>query len=305
MIMDKLKNLLTMLLGCILLAACETPIDVELPDYDPKLVIEGTIENGEVAVVTLTNSIPYFANINLEYIMQNVLVTDAEVTVTSSDSVSEQLMFQYYPEAPLQVAFVGRNLRGEEGKSYTLTVKYKGEIYTAVTTIPHTFDLDSLWFDCPSDLVNADSIRSIRVLMTDNAQEANFYSFKVKLSCPRFSDRLWVSTLPLAFDDKTFNGLTFNYELERYNVSTLLLGGMSEEELREYTRMTFRPGDTVYVKHSQIDYDTYRFMMTGGMEAVMGSNPFTNPAPVASNIRGDGVLGAWCGFASKVDTLVW
>lgn len=303
--MDKLKNLLTMLLGCILLAACETPIDVDLPDYDPKLVIEGTIENGEVAVVTLTNSIPYFANINLEYIMQNVLVTDAEVTITSSDSVSEQLMFQYYPDAPLSVAFVGRNLRGEEGKSYTLTVKYKGEIYTAETTIPHTFDLDSLWFDCPSDLVNADSMRTIRVLMTDNAQEANFYSFKVKLSCPRFSDRLWVSTLPLAFDDKTFNGLTFNYELERYNVSTLFTEGRSEEELREYTRMTFRPGDTVYVKHSQIDYDTYRFMMTGGMEAVMGSNPFTNPAPVASNIRGNGVLGAWCGFASKVDTLVW
>jgi len=303
--MNKLKSILAIALGCLMLSACETPIDVELPDYEPKLVVEGTIENGQPAVVTLTNSIPYFADINLEYVMQNVLVTDAEVTVTASDGESEQLQFQYCPDAPLSVAFVSRRLRGKENTSYTLTVKYKGDTYTAVTSIPHTFDLDSLWFDCPSDMVNADSMRSIRVLMTDNAQEANYYSFKVKVSCPRFTDRLWCSTLPLAFDDKTFNGMTFNYELERYGVSTLTAGSMSEREYQEYTRLTFRPGDTVYVKHSLIDYNTYRFMMTGGTEAIMGSNPFTNPAPVASNIQGKGVLGAWCGYASKVDTLVW
>ena len=303
--MSKLKTIILLLIVGLLATSCETPIEVELPDYEPKLVIEGTIENGEPAIVTLTKSIPYFEAIDLNYILQNVLVMDAEVTVTSSDGECEQLTFQYCPDAPLSVAFVSNTLRGKENTSYTLTVKYKEQTYTAVTTIPHTFDLDSLWFDCPLDLVDAEAMGSVRVLMTDNGDEDNFYAFKVKVACPQFTDRQWCSTLPIAFDDKTFNGLTFNYELERYGVSTLLTGDMTDEERQEYTRLSFRPGDTVYVKHSLMDYNTYRFMMTGGMEAVMGSNPFTNPAPVASNIQGEGVLGAWCGFASKVDKLVW
>ncbi|MCQ2284574.1 MAG: DUF4249 domain-containing protein [Bacteroidales bacterium] len=287
------------------ITSCETPIDVELPEYTPKLVIEGTIENGEPAIVFLSKSLPYFSEIDLNYLLNNVAVTDAEVTVTSSDGESEQLTFQYCPDAPLYFAFVSRNLKGKENTSYTLTVKYDGQTYTARTTIPHTFDLDSAWFDNPSEYVNADTMRTIRLLLTDDPSEVNYYSFKVKVSCPKFTDRLWACTLPMAFDDKTFNGCTFNYEIERFGVSTLFMAALSEEDRREQSRISFRPGDTVYIKHSLMDYNTYRFMMTGGNEAVMGSNPFTNPAPVFSNIEGENVLGAWCGFASKIDRIVW
>lgn len=289
----------------VLMFGCETEIEVDLPEYNPKLVIEGTIENGQPAIVFLSKSIPYYSNIDLEYLLKNVAVTDAEVYVTSSDGESERLTFQYCPDAPLYFAFVSNRLRGKENTTYTLTVKYNGETYTAETSIPHTFDIDSAWFDNPTELVTADTLRTIRILMTDDASEANYYRFQIKVSCPKFTDRLWASTLPLAFDDKTFNGITFNYELERYGVSTMATMGMSEEDRQSYSRLTFRPGDTVYIKHSLMDYNTYRFMMTGGTEAIMGSNPFTNPAPVASNIQGKEVLGAWCGFASKISRIVW
>jgi len=302
-----IRGFLPVLFTALLFGACETEIDVDLPEYEPKLVIEGTIENGEPAVVMLSRSIPYFADIDLNYIMHNLIITgdDAEVTVTSSDGESERLTFQYCPDAPLYLAFVSRNLRGRENTSYTLTVKYDGKEYHAVTSIPHTFDIDSLWFSWPSDIINADTMRTLRVLMTDNPAEANYYRFQIKVKCPKFSDRLWISTLPVAFDDKTFNGITFNYELERYGITTLHTAGMTDEQRLNYNRLTFRPGDTVYVKYSLMDYNSYRFMVTGGSEAIMGSNPFTNPAPVASNIEGENVLGAWCGFASKVDRIVW
>jgi len=289
----------------VIAAGCQSEIDVDMPEYEPKLVIEGTIENGQPAIVMLSKSISYLAEIDLDYLRDNVMITDAEVIVTSSDGESERLTFQFCPEAPLFFAFKSMNLKGKENTTYTLTVNYAGEQYTAQTTIPSTFALDSVRFDNPSEFVNSDSMRAIRIQMTDNPMENNYYAFSVKVHCPAFQDRLWVSSIPVAFDDKTFNGLTFNYEIERYGVSMLFASAMSEEERKAYSRMTFRPGDTVYVRHSQMDYGTYRFMITGGSEAVLGSNPFTNPAPVASNIKGERVLGNWSGFASAVDTLIW
>ena len=289
----------------VIVAGCQTEIDVEMPEYEPKLVIEGTIENGQPAIVMLSKSISYLAEIDLNYLRDHVMITDAEVIVTSSDGESERLTFQFCPEAPLFFAFKSMNLKGKENTTYTLTVNYAGEQYTAETTIPRTFALDSIRFDNPSEFVNSDSMRVVRIQMTDNPAENNYYAFSVKVHCPDFQDRLWASSVPVAFDDKTFNGLTFNYEIERYGVSMLFAAAMSDEERRAYSRMTFRPGDTVYVRHSQMDYNTYRFMVTGGSEAVLGSNPFTNPAPVESNIKGERVLGNWSGFASAVDTLIW
>lgn len=284
---------------------CQQEIEVDLPDYEPKVVVEGTIENGKPAMVILSKSISYFANIDLSYLLNNVFIRDAEVYVTSSDGETERLTFQYCDESPVYFAYRGNNIRGKENTSYTLTINYDGQTYKATTTIPHTFELEDIWFSTISEYINADTMRTIRVQMTDNPAEENYYAFQLKVSCPSFKDRLWVSTVPIAFDDKTLNGITFNYELERYGYSTMFSYMLSEEERQAQRRITFRPGDTVYVKHSQMDHNSYRFMLTGGTEAIMGTNPFTNPAPVISNIEGENALGAWCGFASKIDTLVW
>ena len=284
---------------------CQQEIEVDLPDYEPKIVVEGTIENGKPAMVILSKSISYFAHIDLNYLLNNVFIRDAEVYVTSSDGETERLMFQYCADSPVYFAYCGNNIRGKENTTYTLTINYEGQTYKATTTSPHTFDLENLWFSSISEYINADTMRTIRIQMTDNPSEENYYAFQLKVSCPSFKDRLWASTVPIAFDDKTLNGITFNYELERYGYSTMFSYMMSEEERQAQRRITFRPGDTVYVKHSQMDYNSYRFMLTGGTEAIMGTNPFTNPAPVISNIEGENALGAWCGFASKIDTLVW
>ncbi len=287
------------------LSSCQKEIELDLPEYESKMVIEGSIELGEPAMVILSKSISYFENIDLNYLMNNVFIRDAEVYVTASTGETELLTFKYFEDSPIYFAYFVNNIKEKENTSYTLTVKYNDKTYTAETTIPHTFDLDSLWFSVVSEFINADTMRTIRVQLTDNPAEDNYYAFSLKVSCPKFKDRLWVSTLPIAFDDKTFNGITFNYELERYGVSSMFNFLQSQEETDAQRRLTFRPGDTVYVKHSLMDYNTYRFMMTGGSEAVMGTNPFTNPAPVISNIQGDNVLGAWCGFASKTDILIW
>lgn len=283
---------------------CEKAIDVKLPDYQPKLVIEGTIENERPAMVILSKSIPYFSEIDIDYLKDSVFITDANVTIASDNGETEQLTCQYCNDSPLYFAYVSNHLVGRENSSYTLTVEYAGNTYTATTTIPRAFKPDSIWFDNSLELLN-DSMRTIRLLLTDDPAENNFYGFSVKVKSPKLQDRLWVHCMPIAFGDMAFNGLTFNYEITRAGVSAFLMPEMSPETQHEYYRMTFRPGDTVYVKHSLMDYNTYRFMITGGTDAVFGSNPFLNPAPVIGNIKGKDVLGCWCGFASTIDTLIW
>lgn len=305
-IFDIFHSICSILFIVLTLAGCETEIDVDLPEYSPKIVIEGMIENGQPARVVLSRSIPYLATIDINYIWEQVIITgdSAQVFLTTDAGETEQLQYQYCYESPLYMAFVSQNIKGEENMGYTLTVRFRGETYTAHTTIPNTFDLDSIGFDHSSELLN-DSMASIRLLLTDDGSKENYYAFSCKVQCPTLHDRLWVSTIPNAFDDQTFNGLTFNYEITRAGVSTFMMQDMSVEELRDFTRLTFRPGDTVFVRHSLMDYDSYRFMITGGTEAIFGTNPFTNPAPVVSNIQGKNVLGAWCGYASKIDTLIW
>ncbi len=286
--------------------SCQREIDLNLPDYQSKLVIEGTIENGTPAMVMLSKSIPYFSEISLSTLMNDVLVngSQARVFVTAETGETEELQWTLSPDAPYYVAFMGKNVIGREQTRYTLTVEYDGKTYTAETYIPKTFDLDSIGFAQTMDVM-ADTMASIRVLMTDPADEVNYYSFFCKVSCPKMKDRLWVCGMPVSFDDRSFNGLQINYEVSRAGYSTLLSGMLSEEDQRNFRRATFRPGDTVVVKHTQVDYSTYKYLLSAGSEAAFGSNPFVAPMPVETNFNSDEVLGHWSGFAAKYDTLVW
>ncbi|MBR4536495.1 MAG: DUF4249 domain-containing protein [Bacteroidales bacterium] len=287
----------------LLFQACQSEIEVDLPDYEPKLVVEGYIENGQPPRVMLSRSVPYFQYMDYNYIMDNVLVMDASVIVYAEDGEGQRLTFGPCDESPFRYAYVGR-FPGRENMRYDLEIEWHGKKYTASTRVLHTFDLDSIGFYNESNLMG-NTRKTIRVLLSDDPQEANFYQFFVKLRCKTIRDRVWVTTLPVAFDDATFNGLTFNYEVLRANPSAFFMPLMTEEEQKEYFRVSYRPGDTVYVKYGLIDYDSYQFWNTGGNSASLGQNPFTNPAPTISNIKGDNVTGVWCGYAAKTDRLVY
>ncbi|MBO4654728.1 MAG: DUF4249 domain-containing protein [Bacteroidales bacterium] len=286
-----------------MLNACQSEIEVDLPDYEPKLVVEGYIENGQPARVMLTRSVPFFQHIDINYVLNHVLVMDAVVTVTSSDGEMERLSFMPSGESPYMFAYVG-NMRGKENTRYDLKIEWGGQTYTASTSIVHTFDLDTIGFYSMPDML-ADTMRTIRLLMSDNPAEMNFYQFYVKVHGRKLRDNYWITTMPVAFDDATFNGLTFNFEVLRANPSSFLMPQMTEEEEQEYFRMTYRPGDTVYVKYGLIDFDSYQFWNTGGNNAALGQNPFTNPTPTISNIKGDNVTGVWCGYACKTAVLIY
>ena len=287
----------------LLFQACQSEIEVKLPDYEPKVVVEGYIENGKPPRVMLTRSVPYFQYMDYDYPVENVLVMDASVIVYAEDGEGQRLNFVECEDSPYRYAYVGR-FPGRENMRYDLEIEWQGKKYTASTRVLHTFDLDSIGFYNESNLMG-NTRKTIRVLLSDDPLEANFYQFFVKIHCKTIRDRVWVTCMPVAFDDATFNGLTFNYEVLRANPSAFFMPLMTEEEQKEYFRVSYRPGDTVYVKYGLIDYDSYQFWNTGGNNASLGQNPFTNPEPTISNIKGENVTGVWCGYASKTERMVY
>ena len=285
-----------------LFSQCQKEIEVNLPDYERKIVIEGSIENGQPAMVIVSRSVPYFSSIDLETLRKDVFITDAEVIVTSSTGETEQLFFSLNPESPIYMAFTGRTLLGEPGKSYTLTVRYDGKEYSATSTMEEPVRLDSAWLSFRDE---NDTMPTSRIQLTDRAASHDYYMFRIKVHGKKLHDRLWVTSMPVAFDDATFNGQTVNYEILRANPSSLFMAEMSDEEQAEYYRITYRHGDTVYLKTSMIDYNAFQYWSAMTYELAVGQNPFMSPAPVPCNLSGENVIGNWTAFASTVDTMYY
>ena len=302
--MKKKVYLLLYIFLLILATSCQKEIDVKLPDYEKKVVIEGYIENGQFPIVTLSRSISYLSPLNIDTFLQKVLITDAQVLVRSNKGEKEYLTFQYTEDSPLGFAYVGDSIKGEYNTTYFLEVVWNGNTYQAETSILQPFALDSVWFSAIPE-GHQDSAATLRVLMTDDGSQKNYYQFFVKVQAKTLRDRYWVTSIPVAIDDASFNGQTFNFEIFRANPSSLLVSTMSETEREAYYRMTFRRGDTVVFRYAAIDYPSFRYWASAGSDIAFGQNPFMNPTPIISNIRGKNVLGVWCGYASQIDTLFY
>jgi hypothetical protein len=309
-----LKNykLLASLFSALLFFSCQTEIEVKIPDYYNKIVVEGYIENGEYPVVSLFRSVPYFSTMSLEYLEKNVLINDAKVFVTPENGVEQELFLFPDIDFPFFVAYTTRSFVGEINTSYKLRIEWDGKTYTSETKILNTFDLDSVSFVPTFGELVIDSVANLRIWMKDDGAPFDYYQFKVKIqngndkpknwSFP-YPDRLWVTTIPSAFDNSSFRGISFNYEIIRGAPSTFFMPqDMTDKERRRYFRMNYRFGDTVYMKYARLDFEAYQFWQSINGELTFGQNPFMSPSPVISNIKcstGEKCLGVWCGAAKK------
>ena len=52
------------LLSPFIFLSCQKEIEVDIPDYERKIVIEGSIENGSPAMVLVSKSVRYFSTLH-------------------------------------------------------------------------------------------------------------------------------------------------------------------------------------------------------------------------------------------------
>ncbi|MGB4843141.1 MAG: DUF4249 domain-containing protein [Ferruginibacter sp.] len=291
-----MKQLILLTGLCVLFFSCEKNIDFNLKYAEPVLVVDAQIENGQPPTVALSKSLDYFGAISPQ-ILANSFVHNAEVIMTNgtlTHTFKEYTVplgngyFLYYygiDSANLATAFAG-----EFAKQYTVTIKTEGKIYTSTTTIPAlTKIFDSLWTKLPPPNVDT----SKRVLMAraiDPPGLGNYVRYYTKKNSERF-----LPGFNSVFNDEVVDGTTYQGQVDQ--------GIDRNESTPSGDDRFFARGDTISFKLSNIDKATYTFWNTWEFNQQSIGNPFSQPGKVIGNIS-NGALGAFCGYASQVGTIV-
>ncbi len=290
----KIKNIICFVSILIIAFSCTKDIEIELPETEEKFVVEGWIEQDQYPVVVLTTNTPYFDKFDSTALM-DMFITDAKVTVsdgTTTEHLAFTINFQNLENADWpMVYFVGDTLKGEIGKTYTLSIEAEGKTLTAFTTIPQIIESDSLWFKVDE---GQDSLGYLWGLYSDDPNTNSYFRFFTK----RLGrDNVYTPTYGSIVDDKFISGDTLEFSLIRGIGSYTAADAYDDEELGYY-----KIGDTVVFRLTTIDQAHYNFWRTAEQEIMMGQNPFSSPVQIRSNIEGG--LGIWGGYAADYDTLI-
>ena len=279
----------------ILFSSCEKAINFTPKNANTSVVVEAYIENGQPPMVILSKSMDYFSKINAD-ILASSFIHNAEIFVSNGSKTHKLKEYgipagngytiYYYSidSSSLPTAFIG-----EFNKAYSLRIVSEGKEYTANTTIPALAKtIDSLWWK-PAP-ANPDTTKVVVMSkVKDPAGFGNYIRYYTKVN-----DSLFFPPPASVYDDQIIDGTTYEIEVEH---------GVNRNEKIDFENYSFfMKGDTVTVKLTNIDKNTYDFWRTMEFSYASIGNPFSSPTKVLSNVKG--ALGYFGGYAVQYKTLV-
>lgn len=306
-----MKKILIFISALSILASCTKEVNIEIPGFEAELVIDGRIETGQPPIVLLSKSKEVYASTNIDDFL-NGFITGAIVTMSNGTSSIQldEICSDNIPPGLEETASsmlgipvdqlanynicgyltLDANFFGEVGKTYTLTVTYEGETYTAQTTIMQPTSLVDTYWQPESDVTNYGYSWAT---LADPPGQFDGYYWEVKRLNGTSSDGSYMPTYSPTFDDEFFDGLTFDFWYENPYGDTEV----------DSTQWRYQLGDTVVIKLSKIDRNVFEFFEKKFTQIQTAGNPFATPTNIPNNIEG-GALGIWAGFSPSFDTLV-
>ncbi len=293
--MITMKKYIILLFIASLFFACEKDVTVVVPEAEEGIVVEGKIEVDTPAIVFLSNTIPFFGEINTTEIIQNS-ITGALVIVEDGFSVDT------LTQIPGIGVYIGDNIRGVAGRTYKLSVYAGDKSVTSVTTIPYPVIPDSLWWKPEG---TRDSLGFIWMHFRDPDTIGNYYkwfaqrinSYTYGDDAGEMKDSTFIAAPNSTFGDRFFNAKEFDFNFPRGSFSF-----SDKEDDQNDEKYFFKRGDTIVIKLTSIDFQTSEFWRTEEQQVQNNGNPFGSPAPVTSNIVGG--LGVWGGYSAAYDTII-
>ncbi|WP_162054360.1 DUF4249 domain-containing protein [Pontibacter pamirensis] len=242
-------------------------ISIDLPSYNPQLVVEGYLEPGKPFRIAVQESASYFDA------PTPPLVPDAEVVITHN---GRRIDLTYKPRLDNRTGFLYTHsseeiMNGKPGDIYGLEVTDgKGRKVTGFTTI-----LPSVPIDTVEWRFNDEDEALLLTSFQDDANTENYYRYMThRDSLTHDSDREFFSS------DKLNNGnvITFgsNYRYER--------------------------GSNLIVTLFNIEKQYYDFLSSSDNAKDSNGNPFAQPSRIRSSVQGG--LGIFTNLAYVRKTIV-
>ena len=288
--------------------SCTKEVQIDIPGYKEQLVVDGRIETGQPAIVLLSKSSNVYSSTNYESYL-NSFVDDAIVVLsngTQTDTLTKICTDDLPPGLeqvaagifgiPAEIlvnlhlcAYVSMNMLGEVGKTYTMQISHQGKQYQASSKILNPTAADSLYWK-PEGNFNDRGFSWVN--LSDPAATSDSYLWEVKY----LQDVQFSKTFNPYFNDKFFNGLTFEFAYENPM-------SFNDPNGNDAYRGYYQLGDTIVVKLSKIGGKEYNYFEKKYNQIYSGGSPFAVPTNIPTNIEG-GALGVWVAYSPWIDTLI-
>ena len=165
------KYILFLISGVLLFTmySCTETIDIDFNDFEPQIVIEGNVSTTGAPVVRISSTIDFYEPNEFPPVSGAVVtLTDDQGNREVMDEVAEGI-------------YLGPNLVGQIGSTYTLEVEANNESFRSVCQIPDQVKLDSVTVEKTEGLTffdeDNDSIYEVTVYFQDPADVDNYYRF--------------------------------------------------------------------------------------------------------------------------------
>lgn len=303
------------------LTACTKEITVDLPPAEEKLVVNGTIEPGQPAIVVVTRTESFFEPTDFQSLL-GIFVKTATVTVdngngpvqlarrsgfditgTTLERAAQMIGIdpQIIQVVDLTVYVDTTGMVGEAGRTYSLNVQAEGKTVTGSSFMRDPEPLDSLWFKLAQQDPGDDSLGFIWQTTSDPPGLGDCYRWLAKRINDNFEgeqkDKIFISPGFASFEDAFIDGLTFDWAINRGS-APFSTADDDENEERGY----FKRNDTVVVKYVHFGQDEFEFYNSKDANASTQGDLFSTPSNIKSNVQGG--LGVWACWSVWTDTLV-
>lgn len=269
--LKNIKQYMLMLALVLSGAACTDVIEVDLPQGETLLVVDGWIYNTPGPyTITLTTTAPYFGD------TETPRATGAAVRIADNEGFSEELV----EVAPGK--YQTQNIQGKAGNTYTLSIDYSGESYTATTNIRPGATIDYLTYEYQEQQGGRDEGYILKFFGQEPEGSGDYYHLRL-------------------YQNDVFQ----NRPDELIYVSDQMVEGRYIHDL-QVNWEPFAENDRIKLEMLSINEDTYQFMLelyqqinNGGMFP----NPIANVRTNVVNTSSSGPKAAGYFAGASVDTI--
>ncbi len=276
--------------GILVLSGCTKDIDIEMPEYEEMVMVEGWIINGMPANVILTRNFKFNEPAGTQ-LYEDSFINGAVITITDKEGKSEILSeIPSYDSIKDYTGYmyVGKDLVGIPGEEYGLTIEIEGKNISASTVVPPQVPVIEIWQEPHPDADN-DSMKIVKCKIHDPVGK-NYYRYLYKINGEDGASPE-ISTL----EDSYFEGEEYVKAID---------SGLENEDQDIHGGVAgyFYSGDTITVYWINADKPYFDFWATVDFTRSTEMSPFQSPSIVPGNV--DGALGYWCGLGTSNATIV-
>jgi hypothetical protein len=225
--MRKLKIVFSIFFSMLILSSCEEVLNVDLNAANPNVVIEGLItDHPGPYIVKVTMTSDYYQN------QPPPPVSNAVVIISDNTGIIDTLI-QASPGVYKTKKTIGAKFR-----TYMLSVNISGKIYSAVSTLPDLYPVDSLRYTYypKRDLFHHKGYYPLAYSQEPQNQE-NYYLWKFYRNDSLLNkpNDIWVANDQAV--KGSIRGLEFPYSYHQFDTAAVKVFSITKEAFDFYTAL--------------------------------------------------------------------